>query len=125
MIGMLTDKEVSNYLTALDAPNFHIVLTQAPGHRAADPSALAEQSTLSQAETEIVSDLKTALMQVEHASERLFVVGGSLRMVAAARELYGLLPPDALAEARATRAIFDGEDYLARLHRIPPSPPPE
>jgi hypothetical protein len=36
-------------------------------------------------------------------------------MIAAAREAYGLLSPDELAESRATREIFDGPDYLARL----------
>jgi dihydrofolate synthase/folylpolyglutamate synthase len=120
VIGMLADKSVSSYLDALDAPNFHIVLTHAPGHRAADPNTLAEQSSLSQAAVEIIPDLTTALMQVNQSSERLFVVGGSLRMVAAAHELYGLLAPDMLAESMATRTIFDGDDYMARLHRIPP-----
>ena len=43
---------------------------------------------------------------------------GSLRMAAAAREAYGLLTEDELAEARATRAIFEGEDYLARLDTV-------
>ncbi len=36
-------------------------------------------------------------------------------MAAAARERFGLLDPDALAEARATRALFDGVSYLAKL----------
>ena len=52
---------------------------------------------------------------MRRAPEPLVVVAGSLRMAAAARETFGLLSDDMLDEARATRAIFDGADYLAKL----------
>ena len=113
--GMLQDKAARKFLSVFDAPRFHIVLTQAPSHRAAPPEELWAQVDLRQAEVEIIPDLQEALAEVHSASEGLFVVTGSLRMIAAAREAYGLLSPEELEEARATREIFDGPDYLARL----------
>lgn len=113
--GMLGDKAANDVLAVFDQPRFHIVLTQAPSHRALAPDVLKEQARLKYAHVEIVPELADALTQVHTAPESLFVVTGSLRMAAAAREAFGLLSADELDEARATRAIFEGEDYLKRL----------
>lgn len=115
VVGMLNDKAVDDVLAVFDQPRFHIVLTQAPSHRALSPDALNQQAHLHQASVEIVPELADALAQVHTAPESLFVVTGSLRMAAAAREAFGLLSPHELEEARMTRAIFEGEDYLRRL----------
>ncbi|MBZ0305904.1 MAG: hypothetical protein K8I82_07545, partial [Anaerolineae bacterium] len=117
VIGLLKDKIVRDYLTALDAPNYHVVLTRAAGHRGLEPDKLAAQITLTQATVEVVPDLHEALGQLHTSEEALFVVGGSLRMAAAAREVYGLLNPEATTEAQATRRIFEGDDYLKKMDR--------
>lgn len=119
VIGMLRDKAAEAYLTLLDSARFHIVLTQAPGHRAFTPELLARSAVLEHAHVEIQPNLSAALAQAQTSSEALFVIGGSLRMAAAAREAYGLLTEDELAEAQATRTIFEGDDYLAKLHSLP------
>jgi dihydrofolate synthase/folylpolyglutamate synthase len=116
VIGMLQDKIARKFLAAFDAPRYHIVLTQAPGHRALSADELRRQTDLRHAEVELIPDLQEALASVYQASEALLVVTGSLRMIAAARETYGLLSADELAEARQTRDIFEGPDYLARLN---------
>ncbi len=115
IVGMLQDKMVRKFLAVFDAPRFHIVLTQPPSQRALTPEELRQQTELRHAEIELVPDLQEALAMAYNPSEALTVVTGSLRMIAAARETYGLLSPDALAEARSTREIFEGPDYLARL----------
>jgi dihydrofolate synthase / folylpolyglutamate synthase len=113
--GMLQDKSAHDYLSAFDTRQFHIILTRAPGHRANQPETLSQQASLRHASVEIVPVLEDALKQSYTAPEELVVVAGSLRMAAAARERYGLLSDSALAEAEATRAIFEGQTYLARL----------
>lgn len=115
IVGMLKDKSAHDFLAVFDMPNFHMTLTTAPGHRALAPEVLAAQANLQSAGVEIVPDLKDALAQLYTLSESRFVIAGSLRMVAAARESYGLLSPEELEEARVTRAIFEGEDYLSKL----------
>lgn len=45
----------------------------------------------------------------------VIAISGSLRMAAAAREWLGLLTPEAQQEAEATRAIFSGAGYLAKV----------
>ena len=115
IVGMLKDKSARDFLAAFDSLNFHVTLTTAPGHRALEPDALAVQANLQYATIEIIPDLKDALRRIETSSEIVVVVAGSLRMTAAAREFYGLLSPDELEESRATRAIFEGEDYLSKL----------
>jgi dihydrofolate synthase/folylpolyglutamate synthase len=116
IVGMLQDKHARKFLAAFDAPNYHIVLTQAPSHRALSAEQLRRQTELRHAEVELIPNLHEALSGVYGASEALVVVTGSLRMIAVARETYGLLSPDELAEARRTREIFEGPDYLARLN---------
>jgi folylpolyglutamate synthase/dihydropteroate synthase len=114
---MLKDKSARDFLAAFDSPNFHITLTTAPGHRAIAPDVLTAQANLQSAQVDVIADLTEALKLAETASEGLVVVAGSLRMAAAAREYYGLLSADELEESRATRAIFDGDDYLSKLLR--------
>lgn len=116
VVGMLRDKSVRDYLRLFDSPRFRIILTTAPGHRALPPDVLHQQAELQQANVEIVPDLATALQQGLTAHESLTVISGSLRMAAAARESYGLLTPDELAESQATRAIFEGDAYLHHLN---------
>lgn len=116
VIGMLRDKSVRDYLRLFDSLRFRIILTTAPGHRALPPDTLHQQAELQQADVEIVPDLATALRQGLTAPESLMVISGSLRMAAAARENYGLLTPDELAESQATRAIFEGDAYLHHLN---------
>jgi len=119
IVGMLRDKSVRDFLTAFDLlPRDHLILTTAPGHRAFAPHELAAQADLKRASVEIVPDLNAAFAQIASAPESLMVVTGSLRMAAAAREAFGLLSPNELAEAQATRAIFDGEDYLCKLRHF-------
>jgi dihydrofolate synthase / folylpolyglutamate synthase len=115
VVGMLGDKAARDFLDILDQPHFHIILTQAPGHRAVAAYTLGAQFQPKHATVELVPDLIAALRQVYQAENSLFVVTGSLRMAAAARETYGLLSTAELAEAQATRMIFEGEDYLAKL----------
>jgi len=113
--GMLQDKAAHDYLSAFDSPQFQIVLTRAPGHRANQPETLLKQAPFRHAKVEIIPNLDEALKQANTAPEELVVIAGSLRMAAAAREKYGLLSEAALAEAKATREIFEGQNYLARL----------
>ncbi len=120
IIGMLRDKSAHDFLTSFDKPGVHLIITTTLGHRAANPNAIAKQSQLQYATIKIVSDLNAALAQAYTAPESLVVVTGSMRMAAAAREAYGLLSANELAEAQATRKIFEGEDYLAKLNRISP-----
>lgn len=106
VVGMLADKDAAAYLAALDAPAFHLVLTHAPGQRAAAPDALAAAFSPTQARVEIIPDLTDALASIHDAAETVCAVAGSLRMAAAAREAFGLLAPADLEEAALTRAIF-------------------
>ncbi len=115
IVGMLGDKSAHDYLRHFDAPRYHVVLTQAPGHRASTPAVLYAQANYRYARVEVVPVLEDALAQVHTAPEEFIVVAGSLRLAATARESYGLLPPAEMAEALATRQIFDGVSYLARL----------
>jgi hypothetical protein len=63
----------------------------------------------------VMPEVGEALASIESAPEAVQVVMGSLRMVAVAREALGLLSPLEMAEAQATRALFEGEGYLRRL----------
>ncbi len=114
VIGMLGDKVPQIFLRAFDQPQLHIIFTTAPSHRGLPPTRLRREGRLQYAAVEIEQDLSAALQRHKDA-RGLFVVTGSLRMAAAAREFFGLLDAEAEEEARRTRAIFDGEDYLKRL----------
>ncbi|MBI1259536.1 MAG: hypothetical protein GC204_18875 [Chloroflexi bacterium] len=115
IIGMLRDKNVADYLRTFDSPNVHFVYTQAPSDRALSPDELLERYIPAQAAVKLEPYLDKAFAQMNTSQEALSVVAGSLRMAAAAREAFGLLSADDLEEARLTRAIFDGEDYLKKL----------
>jgi dihydrofolate synthase/folylpolyglutamate synthase len=109
VVGMLADKAAGAYLAHLDRPGWRVVLTTAPSHRAAPPDVLRAAFTPQHARVEIIPHLDDALALAGSVPERIFVVAGSLRTAAAAREAYGLLDAEELAEARATRAIFHGQ----------------
>ncbi len=113
IVGMFRDKAVRDYVTSFDEVRFHVVLTTAPGHRAFRPEALAAEAGLTAAKIEIVPDLADALQS--GGTEALTVICGSLRLAGLAREMLGLLDNELLTEARATREIFEGVDYLRRL----------
>ncbi|MGQ9889979.1 MAG: bifunctional folylpolyglutamate synthase/dihydrofolate synthase [Aggregatilineales bacterium] len=115
VVGMLADKNAAGYLRTFDQPRCRITLTRARGHRAAEPEALAAAAALQQASVEIQPELLAALRSALTGSEALLVVSGSLRLAAAAREAFGLLPPELAVEARATRALFEEPGYLSRL----------
>ena len=108
VVGMLADKDAAAYLVALDAPGLRITLTRVPGHRAAEPEAMLAAFSPRHAEARIVADVDEALRDLLVAPEPFGVVAGSFRLVARAREAFGLLSADDLDEARATRAIFKG-----------------
>ena len=113
VVGLLNDKNASGYLTPFDISRFHIVLTTAPGHRAASPHDIRTRVSMTQATVSIIETPAEAL--TPDVPEALVVIAGSLRMAAAARERYGLLSAGALEEARITRSIFEGPAYLAKL----------
>lgn len=117
LVGMLDDKDAQALLLPFDEARFTVMLTQAPGHRGAAALALRERARLRRARVIVEPNLNAALNSLLDAPEALPVVAGSLRMAAAAREAFGLLSADELEEARVTRSIFEGDDYLARLER--------
>lgn len=113
--GILRDKSPSAVLSPLDNPRFRIILTTAPGHRAVPADELQSSAKLSHASVEAIPSLESALASIASAPEPVQMVMGSLRMAAVARESLGLLSPEELAEAQATRALFEGESYMGRL----------
>lgn len=113
--GILRDKSPSAVLSPLDDPRFRIILTTAPGHRAVPAEELQSSAKLSHASVEAIPSLESALANIASAPEPVQMVMGSLRMAAVARESLGLLSPEELAEAQATRALFEGESYMGRL----------
>ncbi|HUN05360.1 MAG TPA: hypothetical protein PLQ56_02105 [Aggregatilineales bacterium] len=113
--GILRDKSPSAVLSPLDDPRFRIILTTAPGHRAVPAEELQSSAKLSHASVEAIPSLESALASIASAPEPVQMVMGSLRMAAVARESLGLLSPEELAEAQATRALFEGESYMGRL----------
>lgn len=113
IVGMLRDKAAGEYLRVFDEPRFRITLISTPGHRGFTAAELAKAAPSMNATVERMPDLADALKSA--GTEALTVVCGSLRTAALAREILGLLDDELLAEARATREIFEGEDYLRRL----------
>jgi dihydrofolate synthase/folylpolyglutamate synthase len=124
IVGMLQDKAVQDFLTVFDVPRYHIVITQATGHRALSSATIRAQFQPRAAQVEIAADLNEALSQIHTMPECHLAVTGSLRMVAAAREAYGLVPPQLINEVRMTRTIFEGSEYLVRLRIREESAPP-
>jgi dihydrofolate synthase / folylpolyglutamate synthase len=113
--GILRDKSPSVVLSPFDDPRFRIILTTAPGHRAIPATELQSSANLSQASVEVIPLLESALTSLASALEPVQIVMGSLRMAAVARESLGLLSAEELAEAQATRDLFEGGSYLERL----------
>lgn len=113
--GMLHDKDPAAYLAAFDHPAFDLWLTTAPSDRGLAAHVLAERAALSHARVWIIPVLDEAFKRMDDLDSGVIVICGSLRVAAAAREWLGLLTREALDEARATREIFEGEDYLRKL----------
>lgn len=119
IVGMLQDKSAHDYLAQFDTPRYEILLTRAPSQRAATLQYLMGQANLNKARLRITESFEAAFALALDETAPLVVIAGSLRLAAAAREAIGLLDSEALAEAQATRRIFEGEDYLARLVQEP------
>ena len=114
VVGMLADKDAAAYLRELDAPGVRFIATTAPADRALPAAQLAGTYALQHAPITVEPSFERALAAGMAAEAELTVVAGSLRMVAAAREAFGLLDAAALDEARRTRALFEGEGYRRR-----------
>ncbi|MGQ9909844.1 MAG: bifunctional folylpolyglutamate synthase/dihydrofolate synthase [Candidatus Flexifilum sp.] len=112
LIGMLRDKDAAGFLHEFDRPGWTVELVSLPGARGLDAHELAAAYAFRAARPEVGTSVEAGL---DRAEEPLIVVTGSLRLAAAAREHLGLLDADLLAEARATRALFDGPSYRQRL----------
>ncbi|MCY4526417.1 MAG: hypothetical protein OXB89_07390 [Anaerolineaceae bacterium] len=113
--GFLADKDACAWLKVFDDPRFHITLTRAPGHRAADPQRISAACRLARAGLDLVPDVGDALRLARQSKAQAVVVSGSLRLAAHVRELLGLLSAAELAEARLTASVFSGAGYLSRL----------
>ena len=113
--GFLADKDAGAWLQVFDDPRYHITLTRAPGHRAAEPQQVLAQCRLQRAQLTLEPELARALQAARATDAQLVVVSGSLRLAARARVLLGLLDAETLAEAQLTEAVFSGAGYLARL----------
>ena len=114
VVGMLADKDAAAYLRELDAPGVRFIATTAPADRALPAAQLAGTYALQHAPITVEPSFERALAAGMAAEAELTVVAGSLRMVAAAREAFGLLDAAALDEARRTQALFEGEGYRRR-----------
>jgi dihydrofolate synthase/folylpolyglutamate synthase len=118
IVGISRDKNAAGFLTALRIPrDASLVLTTYKGHRAMpleDLAGLAPEANagLNVQTTPHFADALDQAM-ARHRNGGLIVVTGSLHMAAQTRERLGLLTDEALAEARLTRAVFSGPDYLA------------
>ncbi|MEZ4669007.1 MAG: hypothetical protein R3E39_13960 [Anaerolineae bacterium] len=115
VVGMLRDKYAAGFLTTFDVPNYQLVLTQSSSQRATPVKDLQKAIKLKHAHVQTEPDLNQALQYSVKSDMRHIVITGSLRIAAAAREFLGLLDTDLLAEARATRDIFEGDEYVKRL----------
>ncbi len=113
--GFLADKDAGAWLQVFDDPRYHITLTRAPGHRAAEPQQVLAQCRLQRAQLTLEPELARALQAARATDAQLVVVSGSLRLAARARVLLGLLDAETLAEAQLTEEVFSGAGYLARL----------
>ena len=113
--GFLADKDAGAWLQVFDDPRYHITLTRAPGHRAAEPQQVLAQCLLQRAQLTLEPELARALQAARATDAQLVVVSGSLRLAARARVLLGLLDAETLAEAQLTEEVFSGAGYLARL----------
>ena len=113
--GFLADKNAGAWLQVFDDPRYHITLTRAPGHRAAEPQQVLAQCRLQRAQLTLEPELARALQAARATNAQLVVVSGSLRLAARARVLLGLLDAETLAEAQLTEEVFSGAGYLARL----------
>jgi folylpolyglutamate synthase/dihydropteroate synthase len=103
VVGMLRDKRIHESLAALDRAGFHVILTTAPGSRGLPAADLAAYPFRA-ASVEVIPALDAALDAHPDA------VIGSLRMAAAARERYGMVSPEMIAEAEQTRALFEAKN---------------
>ena len=118
MVGISRDKDAAGFLAALRIPDdATLVLTTYQGHRAMpleDLAGLAPEANAGP-KVETTPHYAEALdrAMARHRSGGLIIVTGSLHMAAQTRERLGLLSDEALAEARLTRGIFSGPDYLA------------
>lgn len=118
VVGVSYDKQPRPLIEALEVPpQAKVIFTDFYSHRASGPERLAAVAGGLGIEATLTPDVATALEQVlaAHAGRGLVVVAGSLYLAAEAREALGLLDPGELAEAKLTREVFSGDDYLAKV----------
>lgn len=118
VIGMLRDKDAAGFVSAFDRPGWTLELVTIGVDRGLSASELAAVSPIQWARVIVGTTLEAAL---DHAREGRIVIAGSLRLAAAAREHLGLVDLDLLAEAQATRTLFDGAEYRRQLDQPPGS----
>lgn len=115
LVGLLRDKDAAGYLAAFDHADVTFQPIAVPARRALPPDMLRAAYTPKSAQwaANDADSLLTALDALH--DRRLALIGGSLRLAAHARESLGLLDADMLAEAIATRELFEGDAYLRKL----------
>lgn len=115
IIGMLADKDAAAYLRELDHPGWRWVLTTLSAPRGLPAEKLRDAYMPQHAQVIVCEDVAAALQLAQTGDAEWIACCGSLRIAAQAREFLGLLGADMAQEARATRALFEGASYLARL----------
>lgn len=122
IVGLSRDKNAPGFLKALRIPpDATLYLSTYRGHRAMPSDELATLASHTDLHLHARSipgyadALNEALARHADAQGGMIVVTGSLHMAAQTRERLGLLSDEALAEARLTRGIFTGPDYLAQV----------
>lgn len=118
IIGMLRDKDAAGFVSAFDRPGWAIEPVTIAVDRGLSASELAAACRLPSSRLIVGTTLEDAL---DRAGDALILVAGSLRLAAAAREHLGLVDPDLLPEARATRTLFEGAEYRRQLDQPPGS----
>lgn len=118
LVAISKDKDVSGFLGALRIrEGAGAILTTYRGHRVMPLEDLAELAANIGLDAQAIPDYREALDKAlaRRGDGGLVVVTGSLFMAAQTREILGLLSKDELAEARLTRSIFTGPEYLALI----------
>jgi len=114
IIGMLCDKDAAGYLAMFDQPGVTLQPIALSTRRALPPGALRAAYTPTAARW-TADDAASIAAALDAVRNPLVLVGGSLRLAALTREALGLLDADALAEAIATRALFEGDAYDRKI----------
>ncbi len=106
VLAMLRDKDAAAFTAPLDEIRHRFLLTTMQGNRALLPRELRARASIQRAQVSLVAEPAEAIRRALETSSELLVVTGSLRLVAIAREVLGLVPAALREEARRTRAIL-------------------